>query len=152
MKKEIITLLAALMMAVSVSLTAYAENFQQAGKTDCGILYVDTDSVTTVKKADTYYLAVMAEEKYTDAEFLKILRQGEGLENASSALILYLFNNNGSAYCIAANYILDDKGRVCLDMGSDMTLRQIGKDKTLTKAYTTALKAMENKKRFSFKR
>lgn len=152
MKKKIITLLAALMIAVSVSLTAYAENFQQAGKTDCGILYVDTDSVSTVKKADTYYLAVMAEEKYTDAEFLKILRQGEGLENASSALILYLFNNNGSAYCIAANYILDNKGQVCLDMGSDMDLRQIGKDKTLTKAYTTALKAMENKKRFSFKR
>lgn len=93
-------------MTVTIILPAAAQNMQQAGKTDCGILYVDTDSAKTVKKDGQYYLALAAEEKYTDQEFLKSLRQGE-----------------------------------------DMEMKAVGKDKTMSKAYSMGLKALENRQR-----
>lgn len=144
---RIITIIITIVMAVTIILPAAAQNMQQAGKTDCGILYVDTDSAKTVKKDGQYYLALAAEEKYTDQEFLKSLRQGEDMQKAASAIYLYLFDNRGSNYCIAAAYIIDDLGNVCADIGEDMEMKAVGKDKTMSKAYSMGLKALENRQR-----
>lgn len=128
---------------------AAAQRLEQAGKTDCGVLYVDTDAVSTVKKDGAYYLAVVAEERYTDQQFLASLREGEDMGEAVGAVYMYLFDNRGSSYCTAAAYIVDAAGKVCADLGSHMQLQPLGGNKTMLNAYTLALKAVEKKKRFS---
>lgn len=126
-----------------------AQTLQLAGKTDLGILYVDIAKTSTVQKAGAYYLTVFAEERYTDKVFLQEIRKDEDLQNVVGAIYLYLFDNRGSSYCIAANYLVDDKGQVCLDYGGDMRMRKLtAKDTTMINAYTMCLKALENKKRF----
>ncbi len=126
-------------------LPTLAQTLLEAGKTDVGVLYIDSDSVNTVKKDGRYYLAFFAEEKYTDAAFLASLRQGEDMAGAASSVSLYLFNTFGSEYIIGASYIVDDKGNVCADLGADTTPKAVGSDKTMRNAYTMALKILQRK-------
>ncbi len=126
-------------------LPTLAQTLLEAGKTDVGVLYIDGDSVNTVKKDGYYYLAFFAEEKYTDAGFLAVLRQGEDMQNAASNISLYLFNTFGSEYFIGASYIVDADGKVCADLGADTTLKEVGNDKTMRNAYTMALKILQRK-------
>lgn len=149
---RLIIIAASLLLFLTLALPAAAQKMQKAGNTDCGTLYVDTDTVKTVKKDGQYYLAVAAEEKYTDAEFLSSLRHGEDMQQAAAAVYLYLFDNRGANYCIAAAYIVDAEGKVCADVGSNMTLLPVGKDKTMSNAYSLALKALENRNRWQNKR
>ena len=149
---RLITIAASLLLCLALALPAAAQKMQKAGNTDCGTLYVDTDTVKTVKKDGQYYLAVAAEERYTDAEFLASLRQGEDMQKAAAAVYLYLFDDRGANYCIAAAYIVDTEGKVCADIGSNMTLLPVGKDKTMSNAYSIALKALENRNRWQNKR
>ncbi len=128
-------------------LPSLAQTLLEAGKTDVGVLYIDGDSVNTVKKDGYYYLAFFAEEKYTDAAFLAALRQGEDMANASSSVNLYLFNTFGSEYFIGASYIVDAEGKVCADLGADTTPKEVGSDKTMRNAYTMALKILQRKTR-----
>ena len=125
-----------------------AQTLQFAGPTKVGDLYVDTDKTSAVKKDGAYYLTVFAEEKYTNKVFLSNLHKNERLKDVVGAVYLYLFDNRGSSYCVAAKYLVDDKGQVCLDYGSDMKMKQLtAKDITMLNAYTLCLKALENKKR-----
>ena len=86
-------------------LPTLAQTLLEAGKTDVGVLYIDSESVSTVKKDGKYYLAFFAEEKYTDEAFLAALRQGDDMQNAASGISLYLFNTFGSEYTIGASYV-----------------------------------------------
>ncbi len=131
----------------ALPLQALAQTLLEAGKTDVGVLYIDGDSINTVKKDGKYYLAVFAEEKYTDAEFLAVLRQGEDMQNAAGNISLYLFNTYGSAYFIGASYVIDADGNVCADLGADTKLKAVGNNKTLRNAYTMALKILERRNR-----
>ena len=128
-------------------LPSLAQTPLEAGKTDVGVLYIDADSINTVKKDGYYYLAFFAEEKYTDAAFLAALRQGEDMQNAASNISLYLFNTFGSEYFIGASYIVDNEGKVCADLGADTTPKEVGSDKTMRNAYTMALKILQRKTR-----
>lgn len=128
-------------------LPTLAQTLLEAGKTDVGVLYLDGDSVNTVKKDGKYYLAFFAEEKYTDQKFLASLRQGEDMQNAAGNISLYLFNTYGSAYFIGASYVIDADGNVCADLGADTKLKAVGNNKTLRNAYTMALKILERRNR-----
>ena len=131
---------------------AQVQGLQMAGYTKVGTLYVDTDKTSAVKKDGAYYLTVFAEEKYTDKVYLDILHKNEMLKDVVGAVYLYLFDNKGSSYCVAAKYLIDAKGQVCLDYGSDMKMKQLtAKDTTMLNAYTLCLKALENKKRLQKK-
>ena len=87
-------------------LPTLAQTLLEAGKTDVGVLYIDSESVSTVKKDGKYYLAFFAEEKYTDEAFLAALRQGEDMQNAVSGISLYLFNTFGSEYTIGVQTLV----------------------------------------------
>ena len=126
-------------------LPTLAQTLLEAGQTDVGVLYIDGDSVNTVKKDGYYYLAFFAEEKYTDQNFLAALRQEEDMANATSSVSLYLFNTFGSQYFIGASYIVDAEGKVCADLGADTEMKDVGNNKTLRNAYTMALKLLERK-------
>lgn len=128
---------------------AFCQNLQKAGATDVGILYVDIDSVQSVSRGGQLYLAVFAEEKYTDADYLKSLREEELLAQAASAMYLYLFNQKGTEYTVAARYILDSSGRVCADLGADVQLQQVAGNETMFNAYTKALDGLNAKSRQS---
>lgn len=130
----------------------YAQELQLAGATDLGKLYVDTTKTSTLYKTGVPYLTVFAEEKFTDKEFLAELRKDEDLKDVVGAAYLYLFDNKGSSYCVAASYLVDAKGKVCLENGGDLQMKKLTvKDKTMLNAYTLCLKALENKKRWQKK-
>ena len=131
---------------------AHAQDLQMAGATDIGMLYVDTAKTGTLYKDGAAFLTVHAEEMYTDQTFLAELQKDKDLKKVIGAAHLYLFDNKGSSYCVAASYLFDAQGKVCLDYGSDMRMKKLtSKDKTMLNAYTLCLKALENKKRFQKK-
>ena len=134
-----------LLIMLSIAAVGNCQNLQKAGETDVGTLYVDIDSVQSLSKSGQLYLAVFAEEQFTDAEFLKSLRVEESLQNAVSAMYLYLFNNNGTEYTVAAHYIIDRDGKVCLDMGGETALQQTKGKKEMLNVYTKALDALNKK-------
>lgn len=143
--------LVAAVMALFISAApaeALAQKLVEAGKTDCGILYIDTESVSTVKKDGKFYLTVFAEEKFTDESFLQVLRQGEDMQDASGAIYLYLFNSFGSEYFVASNYILSSDGKVCADLGAENMPRQVGRDKLMKNVYVMSIKILEQKKTY----
>ena len=136
----------------SVEVEAKVQGLQIAGSTKVGTLYVDTDKTSAVKKDGAYYLAVFAEEKYTNQVFLSNLHKNEKLKDVVGAVYLYLFDNMGSSYCTATKCLVDAKGNVCLDYGSDMKMKQLtANDTTMLNAYTLCLKALENKTRLQKK-
>lgn len=134
-----------LLIMLSIAAVGNCQNLQKAGETDVGTLYVDIDSVQSLSKSGQLYLAVFAEEQFTDAEFLKSLREEESLQNAVSAMYLYLFNNNGTEYTVAAHYIIDRDGKVCLDMGGETAVQQTKGNKEMLNVYTKALDALNKK-------
>lgn len=134
-----------LLIMLSIAAVGNCQNLQKAGETDVGTLYVDVDSAQSLSKSGQLYLAVFAEEQFTDAEFLKSLREEESLQNAVSAMYLYLFNNNGTEYTVAAHYIIDRDGKVCLDMGGETALQQTKGKKEMLNVYIKALDALNKK-------
>ena len=125
-----------MLILLSIAAVGNCQNLQKAG---------ETDSAQSLSKSGQLYLAVFAEEQFTDAEFLKSLREDESLQNAVSAMYLYLFNNNGTEYTVAAHYIIDKDGKVCLDMGGETAVQQTKGKKEMLNVYTKALDALNKK-------
>ena len=127
---------------------AQVQGLQIAGSTKVGTLYVDTNKTSAVKKDGAHYLTVFAEEKYTNQVFLSDLHKNEKLKEVVGAIYLFLFDNRGSSYCVAAKYLVDAQGQVCLDCGSNMKMKSLTvNDKAMLNVYTLCLKSLENKKR-----
>lgn len=134
-----------MLILLSIAAVGNCQNLQKAGETDVGVLYVDVDSVQSLSKSGQLYLAVFAEEQYTDADFLNLLHEDESLQNAVGAMYLYLFNSNGTVYTKAAHYIIDKDGKVCLDMGGETAVQQTKGSKEMLNVYTKALDALNKK-------
>ena len=117
-----------------------AQSNKMIGETNIGTVYIDTDTIETVKKDGHFYLIVSAEEHYKESDFLTELRKGEDLKDTVSSLTLYMFTNDG-------RYLIDSQGKVCGDLGSSMQLQMID-DEIIFKIYTNALKTLEDKNRF----
>lgn len=134
-----------MLILLSIAAVGNCQNLQKAGETDVGVLYVDVDSVQSLSKDGQLYLAVFAEEQYTDADFLNLLHEDESLQNAVGAMYLYLFNSNGTEYTKAAHYIIDKDNKVCLDMGGEAAVQQTKGKKEMLNVYTKALDALNKK-------
>lgn len=134
-----------MLILLSIAAVGNCQNLQKAGETDVGVLYVDVDSAQSVSKDGQLYLAVFAEEQYTDADFLSLLHEDESLQNAVGAMYLYLFNSNGTEYTKAAHYIIDKDNKVCLDMGGETAVQQTKGNKEMLNVYTKALDALNKK-------
>ena len=134
-----------MLILLSIAAVGNCQNLQKAGETDVCVLYVDVDSVQSLSKSGQLYLAVFAEEQYTDADFLNLLHEDESLQNAVGAMYLYLFNSNGTEYTKAAHYIIDKDGKVCLDMGGETAVQQTKGSKEMLNVYTKALDALNKK-------
>ena len=119
----------------------------EVGKSDFGTVYINTDTIDTVKKGNAFYLIVSVEEIYNDEAFLQQLRQSEDTKDAVSALDLYMFTNDGRYYCMPQRFLVDKDGKVCADLGSDMQMKPID-EKIISDIYVKALKSLEDKQRF----
>lgn len=126
-----------------------ASNYVEVGPSGVGTLYVDLSAVQTLRKDGNFFLITAVEERYNDPEFLADIRSGEGLENAAGMLTLYVFDNRGSQYSIAKQYIFDKDNNVCLDLASNMNMQNIGNNKDLLKIYEISLKHIETKQKSS---
>lgn len=126
---------------------AEAQANKMIAQTDIGTVYIDVDTIDTVKKDGNFYLIVSAEEHYKDSEFLTELRKGEDLQDVVSSLTLYMFTNDGRYYCTPQKYLIDSQGKVCGNLGSNMQLKMID-DVVISKIYTEALRVLEDKQRF----
>lgn len=124
-----------------------AQSNKMIGETSIGTVYIDTDTIDTVKKDGNFYLIVSAEEHYKESDFLTELRKGEDLKDTVSSVTLYMFTNDGRYYCMPQRYLIDSQGKVCSDLGSSMQLQMID-DEIIFKIYTNALKTLEDKNRF----
>ena len=151
-KDNIFLIVIACMIFVVIVIWLYPNNKVQAqqqevGKSDFGTVYIDTDTIDTVKKDNTFYLIVSVEEVYTDEAFLQYLQQGEDTKDAVSAIDLYMFTNDGRFYCMPQRYLVDKDGKICADLGSDMQMKSIDK-KIISNIYTSALNFLKDKQRF----
>lgn len=151
-KDNIFLIVIACMIFVAIFIWLYPNNKVQAqqqevGKSDFGTVYIDTDTIDTVKKDNTFYLIVSVEEMYTDEAFLQYLQQGEDTKDAVSAIDLYMFTNDGRFYCTPQRYLVDKDGKICADLGSDMQMKPIDK-KIISNIYTSALNFLKDKQRF----
>lgn len=123
----------------------YEDNSVAVGKSDVGELYVDLDNVQILRKSNAAYLIASVEERYSDKKFMDEIRKKRGLENAVGTLTLYMFDNYGRTYCIVGKHIYDSNGNMCLDLGSDMTIKEVGRNEMLLKIYEVSLKSLEKK-------
>ncbi len=133
-----------LLLLLGVAATGSCQNLQRAGATDVGVLYVDTDTAQSLSKNGQLYLAVFAEEQFTDAEFLQSLHDDESLREAAGAMYLYLFDSKGTEYTVAAHYIIDKAGNVCLDMGGESVAQSTAGKQEMLAVYTKAVDALQS--------
>lgn len=61
-----------------------AQSNKLIGETNTGIVYIDTDTIETVKKGENFYLIVSAEEHYKESSFLTELRKAQDLKDTIS--------------------------------------------------------------------
>lgn len=103
-------------------------NWVRVGGSVSGELYADRDSLQPYTKNGSLYLGLMVQEKYTNAEFLRIMHKNPGLEKLASSLTLYMFQVKGESYFVASQFYLDDEDKVCLDLGADKVVRPVNSD------------------------
>ncbi|WP_282927094.1 YadA-like family protein [Megamonas funiformis] len=115
------------------------------GKTNEGLIFIDPESVKTIVKDEQYYLVVAVDEYYTD-NILEKIKTKQNIKNASYATSLYLFTNDGEFYCVPQKYILDDKDKICADLGSNMQMQLVDKP-ILNEVYVAALDILNQNKR-----
>lgn len=113
--------------------------------TDVGTMYIDKNSIQTVKKDNAFYLVVAAEEVYTDTEFLQSLHQDESTQNVTACSYLYMFSSDGRYYATVKRYLTDNKDMVCADLGGSTQMQAMSGNPVVVKIYTTALKILDNK-------
>lgn len=145
MKKYLLGLLTMVMTCLSWITPTRAAVVEPVVSTEYSKLYLDSGSVATVKRGQEYFLLAAVEERYTDEDFLAELHKDKELSQVVASSYLYLFDNRGATYRIGAWYFIDENGKVCQDMGKNMTDQPV--DKSLTKVYEAALAIIEGQKR-----
>ncbi|MBQ8418495.1 MAG: hypothetical protein IJX10_07715 [Phascolarctobacterium sp.] len=147
MKRKLLLWLLLLLWAVP-SLCCGAQSLAEIGKTANGIAYVDEGNVAAIKKDGQIYMLVPLEEHYTNEAFLARLRKsGAGMEQAAMSVYLYMFNNDGTRYCIPTRFVADVEGKLCKDLGKDMVMKPVNNSRVLVKAYEAAYTVLERKQR-----
>lgn len=155
MKEKILALICSLLIYLfpnSSWAASHISNYVEAGRTEVGSLYINLDNIQTVRKNNEFFLITSVEERYTDQKFLADIRQSEGLEKAVGMLTLYVFDNHGASYAIARQYIYDQENNICLDLGSNMQMQNVGTDRNLLNLYEVSLKSIERKQKSSTNR
>ena len=148
MKRKLLIWLTLLLIALSSTCFAASDNLVKIVDTSNGKIYVDTDSVTPFMKDNKMYMLVSMEEHYSNPQYLAKLRKSDPrLKQVSMRVFIYMFNNNGTQYCMPSRFMADAEGKVCLDLGADMVMKPVNNSVTLVKTYETAYAVLERKQK-----
>ncbi len=142
MKKYLLSCLFALLLVPTV---AFAETLTGVDITPAGAMYIDIDSVQALKKGNDHYLAVVAKEPFTNQKYLSEFRKTTGLKTAEGAYYTYLFDNHGTTYMVAGDFVYDKDGQIVEDRGQKMTPMSMQGQATLLKVYNKALDVYQAK-------
>ena len=148
MKRKLLIWLTLLLIALSSTCFAASDNLVKIVDTSNSKIYVDTNSVTPFIKDDKMYMLVSMEEHYSNPQYLAKLRKSDPrLKQVSMRVFIYMFNNNGTQYCMPSRFMADAEGKVCLDLGADMVMKPVNNSVTLVKTYETAYAVLERKQK-----
>lgn len=148
MKRKLLKWITLLLMVLPCICSAAQDNLVKIGNTSNGVAYIDSGNVTAIKKDNKLFVVVPMEEHYTNPQFLAKLRNsGPKLKKASMTVYLYMFNNNGTKYCIVSRFITDKEGKICADLGKDLTMKSVDNSVVLIKAYEAAYSVLERKQK-----
>lgn len=147
MKKKIMALICGIVLSLFPKCTWAADqlNYVEIGPSKVGTLYVDLRQVQTVHKDGAHFLMTAVENRYKDGAFLVDLRKRKGYEKAAGMITVCMFDNYGRTYCEVRKFIFDTDGQLIDDLGGDVKMQFIGKNKTLLDIYTVSLKHLEKK-------
>ena len=148
MKRKLLIWLTLLLIALSSTCFAASDNLVKIVDTSNGKIYVDTNSVTPFIKDNKMYMLVSMEEHYSNPQYLAKLRRSDSrLKQVSMRVFIYMFNNNGTQYCMPSRFMADAEGKVCLDLGVDMVMKPVDNSVTLVKTYEAAYAVLERKQK-----
>ena len=148
MKRKFLVWLVLFLIVLSSTCFAASNNLVKIADTSNGKIYVDIESVSAITKDNQIYMLVVMEEHYKNSQYLAKLRQSNPkLKQASMRVFLYMFNNNGTQYCVPSRFMADVEGKVCLDLGADMVMKPVNKSITLIKTYEMGYSVLERKQK-----
>lgn len=149
MKRKLLVLLMVVLLSVP-SLGSAAQSLVEIGKTANGVIFLDESNVAAIKKDMQIFMLVPMEEHYTNEQFIYRLRKsGAGMEQAAMTVYLYMFNNNGTQYCIPSRFVADGEGKICKDLGKSLEMKLVNNSRILVKAYEAAYKVLERRQRLA---
>ena len=148
MKRKFLVWLVLFLIVLSSTCFAASNNLVKIADTSNGKIYVDTESVTAITKDNQIYMLVAMEEHYKNSQYLAKLRQSNPkLKQAGMRVFLYMFNNNGTQYCVPSRFMADVEGKVCLDLGADMVMKPVNKSIILIKTYEMGYSVLERRQK-----
>ena len=148
MKYKFLILVTLFLLLLSSVCGAASKDLIKITDTSNGVVYVDSNSVVPLMRDNKLYLLVTMEEHYENPNYLAKLRNSDTkLKNATMRVFMYMFNNNGTQYCMPVRFIADAEGKVCLDMGADLVMKPVDNSVLLVKIYEAGYSVVERKQK-----
>lgn len=145
MAKKLLCLICLLLSLCSI---AAAQNLEKVAATQNGVLYLDKDEIVPMTDAHKQaVLLVQTEEQFTNAAYLKQLRQtAPELQQAVAASRILLFNYDGTQVAVMRTMFTDKANNIVYNIDGQPALQPI-KSKLLMQVYEKALDELERQKR-----
>lgn len=147
MAKRLLCFICLLLSLCSISA---AQNLEKVAATQNGVLYLDKDEIVPMTAANKQaVLLVQTEEQFTNAAYLKQLRQtAPELQQAVAVARILMFNYDGTQVAVMRTMFTDKGNNIVYNIDGQPTLQPI-KSKLLMHVYEKALDELERQKRIN---
>lgn len=145
MAKRLFCLICLLLSLCSI---AAAQNLDKVAATQNGVLYLDKDEIFPMSDANKQaVLLVQTEEQFTNAAYLKQLRQtAPELKQATAVARILMFNNDGTKVAVMRTMFTDKDNNIVYNIEGSPALQPV-QSKLLMQVYEKALDELERQKR-----
>lgn len=145
MAKKLLCLICLLLSLCNI---AAAQNLEKVAATQNGVLYLDKDEIVPMTDAHKQaVLLVQTEEQFTNAAYLKQLRQtAPELQQAVAVSRILMFNFDGTRVAVMRTMFTDKANNIVYNIDGQPALQPI-KSKLLMQVYEKALDELERQKR-----
>ncbi len=147
MVKKLFCLICLLLALCNV---AAAQNLEKVAATQNGVLYLDKDEIYPMSDANKQFILVLqTEEQFTNAAYLKNLRQtAPELQQAAAVTRILMFNNDGTQVAVLKTLFTDKDETIVYTVEGSPALQPV-KSRLIMQVYEKALDELEQKKRVS---
>lgn len=145
MAKRLFFLICLLLSLYSI---AAAQNLDKVAATQNGVLYLDKDEIFPMSDANKQaVLLVQTEEQFTNAAYLKQLRQtAPELKQTTAVARILMFNNDGTKVAVMRTMFTDKDNNIVYNIEGSPALQPV-QSKLLMQVYEKALDELERQKR-----